>query len=133
MERAVRLSPPAHRLGLGSRCALSVVAVSSCLLLPPLPRNLFRRTGYALALDPPPGFGSLLGGGGGGGGRRADELHPLGDCDGVYTPELPILRAGEEEGYAVLPPPHACLSFVAGGRAPACLCAAAAVLTGIHL
>ena len=48
--------------------------------------NLMRRSGYALALAAPVGFEVVVGAG------KGNAYYPLGEFDGIYTPELLILR-----------------------------------------
>ena len=67
--------------------------------------NLCRRSAYCLALEAPePLYGLVR--------QRKGDHYPLGDEDGLYTPNVLVLRASEDAGYEWLPHPRY-LSFVA--------------------
>lgn len=67
--------------------------------------NLCRRSAYCLALEAPePLYGLIR--------QRKRDHYPLGDEDGLYTPNVLVLRASEDAGYGWLPHPRY-LSFVA--------------------
>lgn len=67
--------------------------------------NLCRRSAYCLALEAPEPLYELIR-------QRRDDHYPLGGEDGIYTPNVMMLRGSEDAGYEWLPRPR-CLSFVA--------------------
>jgi uncharacterized protein (TIGR02452 family) len=67
--------------------------------------NLCRRSAYCLALEAPEPLYELIR-------QRREDHYPLGDEDGIYTPNVIMLRGSENAGYEWLPRPRY-LSFVA--------------------
>ena len=67
--------------------------------------NLCRRSVYCLALEAPDHLHALIR-------QRKTDHYPLGDAEGLYTPDVLVLRRSEDAGYAWLPEPRR-LSFVA--------------------
>ena len=67
--------------------------------------NICRRSAYCLALEAPDGLRSLLG-------QTEADHYPFGDVDGMYTPDVLVLRSSEDTGYAWLEQPRK-LSFIA--------------------